>query len=61
MVGRSTINLPGVLIIQDLDNLRTRLAPTLDQLESLDEAAGGADRDLSSLQLLIRRTKDQLA
>ncbi len=49
------------MIIQDLDNLRTRLAPTLDQLESLDEAAVGADRDLSSLQLLIRRTKDQLA
>lgn len=37
------------------------MLPILHQLETLEEASFGAEHDLSSLQLLVRRTKEQLA
>jgi hypothetical protein len=45
---------------QDVELLRRPLLPILHQLEALDESAVGPERELSSLQLLVRRTKDQL-
>ena len=52
---------PGDVLVQEMEELRRHMLPILHQLETLQEASFGADRDLSSLQLLVRRTKEQLA
>ena len=50
-----------VLMVQAYEPLQRSLLPVLHQLESLDEGSEQAKaRDWSSLQMLVRRTKNQL-
>ena len=47
--------------VQAYEQLQRSLLPVLHQLEGLDEGSEQADaRDWSSLQMLARRTKNQL-
>jgi hypothetical protein len=41
-----------------MDQLKRQLLPILHQLETLEDAS--LEHDLSSLQLLVRRSKDRL-
>ncbi len=43
---------------QEMDQLKRQLLPILHQLETLEDAS--LEHDLSSLQLLVRRSKDRL-
>ena len=48
-------------IPQEVEELKRHILPILHQLETLQEASFRAEYDLSSIQLLVRRTKDHLA
>ena len=51
----------GQGLLQEVEQLKRNLLPILHQLETLQESTFGPERDLTSIQLLVRRTKDQLA
>jgi hypothetical protein len=54
--------LPLLLLLQDLDQLRRLMEPVVMQLERATSAGASlAGRDVASLHLLVRRTKEYLS
>ena len=47
--------------MQDLDQLRRLMEPIIMQLERMTAGASLAGRDVASLALLVRRTKEYLS